>query len=252
MWGVTIFIFLFGVSVLAFKIVDFSRIKSNRLNKKLIWIQRNVLHDYVMQFVIGMISTIIGITLGIGITNYDTDQKDRERTLEILRFIYYDLDAQMKSLDSLHETKEKLGYATFIDEIHQRPIEHLSMLDVMLNDSNYVEIIHPTLHIQIIDIRDSIVASITRINNDKGLDEERFEDEWNLLKLYYEYMQNSVFLAMQNILGEVTNEDIVLYMNSNRFYMDLNNYINLGYSKEDAFYKAVENMVGEFENPETE
>lgn len=106
MWGVTLFIFFFEVLILAFKIVDFSKIKSDKLNKKLKWIQEKVLHDYVMQFAIGIIATIIGVTLGIGLTNYDTDQKDRERTLEILRFIYYDLDAQIKALDSRYELKK--------------------------------------------------------------------------------------------------------------------------------------------------
>lgn len=65
-------------------------------------------------------------------------------------------------------------------------------------------------------------------------------------------MQNSVFLAMQNILVEVTNEDMAVYMTSNRFYAYFNNYINLGYSEEDAFNKAVEKIAREREGSETE
>lgn len=189
-------------------------------------------------------------TLGIGLTNYDTNQKDRERTLEILRFIYYDLDLQIKALDSRYELKKSLGYEAFIDDFYQRPITHLSMLDVMLNDSIYIEIIDPTLHIQIIDIRDSIIASITKINNAKGLGEKSFEAEWKLLKVYYNYMKNSIRLAMEIMLGDVKDEEIPLRMHSNRFYMYFKNYINLGYTEQEAFNKATVDILEEIDESE--
>lgn len=244
MWWITSSLFFIGIMVVVIKSINISNDKPTLIRKCLLWLKNCIFNDHVMQFFMGTVTTVLGVTLAIILTNNDAHLKDVDQTKSLLRTTLYDIENQYVNLESYDSLYNSLDYEEYVKNLNKNPIRHLSSFDLLLDSDRSAGNIYQPIYLQMLDTRDYINSAIIRISNDMGEDKSWYKIEMALLRLNYRFMQNNIILAFEQLQGTIKNEDdLIKNLYGNILVFQVESYKLAGYSDDVAFDKAILDMV---------
>lgn len=134
---ITVIIFIIGLLLCFNKEKLFKKMGVKILNKYHSYDDtvKGRFNDYIM----GIITTVLGVTLAIVFTNYDVGIQEKSQTIDILNAVYTELEIKsglMNTMGGMLEADESY-MENVSDMLQTKPLSNMLPLDVLLTNAPY-------------------------------------------------------------------------------------------------------------------
>lgn len=201
--GLTIILFILSLSLLLFGIIKKGKIKHKFLEV--------VLDEKIIEFIVNICITTIGVTLAIFLTNYDAQQQEVEKEISLLN----SLDRELKMIEDnievfyipLHEKfKEQKEEKKFLQLYMEMPITPLYTLEPILENEIVVTNANYNSYAALIDSQRSICISYNRLENIKEVND--LVNELSTLSDYCSFMRGIIQIEIAFQSGEIDESEM--------------------------------------------
>lgn len=243
-WTITLIIVL--IILIFIKLLFGLLVKKNlqrepkRVDKPISFVEKYLLSDYSMQALIGVIATILGVTLGLHLSNTETQKNNLKTVNQLLSLTYNDISRQLAEYNLFYDENERKKYNIetydiLKDYLGKKP----ASIDFLLDSDLSRNLLHHEIYMQMLDIRTNLYLNMNNANHMDCSEETELLREAELINLYYEYFQRNAYLAFLYTTKSNTIDDIFLLMRTNNvWFISKLGEIN-GMEEQEAFNSAV-------------
>lgn len=185
-----------------------------------------LLSEYSMQALIGIIATILGVTLGLHLSDVEARRHNIDSINHLFCTAYNDIEKKFAENDLFFSKSENESYS-FRDYIVKRP----AAIDYLLDNELSRQLIDQEIYIQLLDIRENLNLHLDKAAR-KG---SPTESDKELLNLYYQYLKRTIYLAFLDINQGNTKDDIRILARTNSIWFLTKLGVINGLDEQEAF-----------------
>lgn len=171
------------------------------------WFQENVLNEHAMNYIIGIIATIVGVTLAIDVTNYDVHKNEKADVKSMLETVYRDVwEARAeKNIPFVNHEDDPDSLLAFFDRFVLR-IPYTAELLVANEIANRVI---PSIGlIKLQDVVFGLKGSSERIGTYDITQYDELLSERVTLDVYYERLIRFIYITYEYLQGNIGESEL--------------------------------------------
>ena len=213
LWFVTIAAIILALAIIVLKCMHSCERKIAGGSKKLTFIQEHILTDYMMQFIIGLTATIIGVTLAILLTNADNIKNDKNNTVAYITKVQEENEKLLREFDEIFLSRFEAFDEGIVDEDYLVNFvtgyfpKPLTSLEGILHIEAVLKTMNPQIYVKILEIIQEYTSNREDIVSDE-IDVYSVALDYQILRSYCLYANNLLSLQKSLLVGEVKENEV--------------------------------------------
>lgn len=203
---ITVIIFIIGLLLCFNKEKLFKRMGVKILNKYLSC--DDTVKGRFNNYIMGIITTVLGVTLAIVFTNYDVGNQEQSQTIDFLGVVYTELETKsglMNMMGDMLEANES-DMEAVLDTLQITPISNVLSLDVLLTNAPYAYTISDYSYSALLSCRMNFYMQQNRMQDETEV--EKMKRDLDILNIELECACKVIDAELRYQNNEINKEQL--------------------------------------------
>lgn len=225
----TVLMFFVGIILCYIERIKICNCKNERIKKVVNLVSNEKLYDYLVNIMV----TFLGVTIAIIFTDYNTEQQEREQTIEFLNDVLltelgtksqFILTAIIEMDKEPVEEKRSFEPEKVFETMKIYPLSPVLSLEILLEDSPYKYTISRYTYSALIDCRMNFAVQKNRMENTTNIEEMKkhldvmlitFNQACKVVEIELKYQnrkikENDVYIMIDKLYDELNENEEVM------------------------------------------